>query len=76
MDPGDLPAGAPGKGAGAASGATSAGGSKKYRVQKGDTLFRIAKTHYGNGNRWQQIVAANPGLSPASLQAGATITVP
>ena len=72
MDPTDLPAGGPGAGAGAAS----AGGSRKYRVQKGDTLFRIAKSHYGNGNRWQQIAAANPGLSPASLQAGATITVP
>ena len=72
MDSSDLPAGGPGAETGAASG----GGSRQYRVQKGDTLFRIAKSHYGNGNRWQQIVAANPGLSPASLQAGATITVP
>ena len=72
MDPTDLPSG----GANAGPGATSAGASRQYRVQKGDTLFRIAKSHYGNGNRWQQIAAANPGLSPASLQAGATIMVP
>jgi 5'-nucleotidase len=72
MDPTDLPAG----GTSAGPGGASAGGSRQYRVQKGDTLFRIAKSHYGNGNRWQQIAAANPGLSPASLQAGATITVP
>ena len=72
MDPTDLPAG----GTSAGPGGALAGGSRQYRVQKGDTLFRIAKSHYGNGNRWQQIAAANPGLSPASLQAGATITVP
>lgn len=53
-----------------------AGGARQYRVQKGDTLFRIAKTHYGNGNQWQQIASANPGLTPASLKAGATIVVP
>jgi 5'-nucleotidase len=50
--------------------------SHQYLVQKGDTLFRIAKTHYGDGNRWQQIASANPGLTPTSLKAGATIVVP
>ena len=53
-----------------------AGGGKSYLVQKGDTLFRIAKTHYGDGNRWQQIAMVNPGLTPATLKAGATIMVP
>jgi 5'-nucleotidase len=51
-------------------------GSRQYRVIRGDTLFRIAKTHYGDGNRWQQIASANPGLTPASLKAGSTIVVP
>jgi 5'-nucleotidase len=51
-------------------------GSRQYRVVKGDTLFRIAKTRYGDGNRWQQIASANPGLTPASLKAGSTIIVP
>jgi 5'-nucleotidase len=55
--------------------ATTAGG-RPYKVQKGDTLFRIAKTHYGDGNRWQQIASANPGVTPATLKAGSTITVP
>jgi hypothetical protein len=56
---------------------TPAGGATpKYLVQKGDTLFRIAKTKYGDGNRWQQIASANPGLTPASLKAGSTILVP
>ena len=48
----------------------------RYQVQKGDTLFGIARTRYGDGKRWQQIASANPGLTPANLQAGATIVVP
>jgi hypothetical protein len=55
---------------------SSAAGGGRYQVQKGDTLFGIARTRYGDGKRWQQIAAANPGLSPATLQAGATIVVP
>ena len=48
----------------------------RYQVQRGDTLFGIARTRYGDGKRWQQIASANPGLTPATLQAGATIVVP
>jgi nucleoid-associated protein YgaU len=56
-------------GAGVASGGN-------YTVKKGDTLFGIAKTAYGNGNQWQRIASANPGLSPGTLKAGQTITLP
>jgi 5'-nucleotidase len=56
--------------------ASPAGASRQYRVRKGDTLFQIAKSHYGTGGRWQQIASANPGLTPATLKAGATIVVP
>ena len=56
-------------------GAGVAGGGS-YTVRKGDTLFGIAKTAYGNGNQWQRIASANPGLSPATLKAGQTITLP
>ena len=31
-----------------------------YTIQKGDTLFRIAKDRYGDGTMWQKIVNANP----------------
>ena len=58
------------------SSAPAGGAGRQYLVRKGDTLFRIAKTHYGDGNRWQQIAMLNPGLTPATLQAGATIVVP
>jgi nucleoid-associated protein YgaU len=55
--------------------ATTAGGTK-YKVQKGDTLYSLAKSHYGSGKEYTKITAANPGLSPATLKAGQTITIP
>ena len=58
----------------AAAQQASAGG--KYTVKKGDTLWKIASAQYGNGNQWQKIVAANPGLSAESLKAGQTIVLP
>lgn len=51
-------------------------GGNRYTVKKGDTLFSIAKTRYGNGNQWQKIASANPGLTPQTLKAGQTITIP
>ena len=48
----------------------------RYQVQRGDTLFGIARSRYGDGKRWQEIASANPGLTPATLQAGSTIVVP
>ena len=52
----------------------TAGGS--YVVKKGDTLYGIARTHYGDGKQWQKIASANPGVSPTSLKVGQTITLP
>ena len=52
----------------------SAGSS--YTVKKGDTLFHIAKEHYGDGKKWQQIAAANPGVTPTSLKVGQTLVMP
>jgi 5'-nucleotidase len=51
-------------------------GGEKYTVRKGDTLWKIATAHYGNGNQWQKIASANPGLSPATLKVGQTIAIP
>jgi 5'-nucleotidase len=51
-------------------------GGGSYVVKKGDTLYGIARTHYGDGRKWQQIASANPGLSPSSLKVGQTITLP
>lgn len=47
-----------------------------YKVKKGDTLYAIAKAQYGDGKKWERIVAANPGLTPGTLRAGQTLTIP
>jgi nucleoid-associated protein YgaU len=47
-----------------------------YTVRKGDTLYAIARTKYGDGKQWQKIVAANPGLRPETLKVGQTINIP
>ena len=48
----------------------------KYTIKKGDSLWSIAKSHYGDGNKWKLIASANPKLDPNKVQAGQTITIP
>ena len=73
------------KGAGAAAGKTTvakggaaaaSAGAKLYTVRDHDTLFKIAKDQYGDGNQWKKIAAANPGLNADTLKVGQTITIP
>lgn len=47
-----------------------------YTVRSGDTLSEIAQRELGSARRWQEIVAANPGLDPGRLQVGKTIRIP
>ena len=54
----------------------SAKSGSAYKVQKGDTLFGIAKKTYGDGKQWKKIQAANPGLTASSLKVGQTIQIP
>ena len=56
--------------------ASASSGGTKYKIKKGESLWSIAQSHYGNGNKWKQIAAANPGLNPNKIQAGQTITLP
>ena len=47
-----------------------------YTVRQGDTLWSIARNHYGDGQKWKTIVAANPGLTPEKMRIGQTIMLP
>jgi 5'-nucleotidase len=59
----------------AASVGNSAAGNS-YTVKKGDTLWQIAASHYGDGKKWREIASANPGLTPSALRVGQTIELP
>ena len=47
-----------------------------YTIRKGDTLWSIAERVYGDGQRWVDIVRANPGIDPKKLRVDQTITLP
>lgn len=48
-----------------------------YTVQKGDTLWAIAKRFYGNGSHYTKIVNANPSISnPNLIHPGQVLTIP
>jgi nucleoid-associated protein YgaU len=51
-------------------------GGNSYTIRAGDTLWSIARRHYGNGQRFRDIVGANPGLTARSLRIGQTIVMP
>lgn len=53
-----------------------ADGRRTYTVKKGDTFERIATTELGSPKRTAELMAANPGIAPASLRAGQRITLP
>jgi nucleoid-associated protein YgaU len=62
--------------ANATGAAPAMAGGGSYTVKKGDTLYSIARTRYGDGKQWQRITAANPGLEPSKLKVGQTIVIP
>ena len=48
-----------------------------YTVQKGDSLWKIAKHFYGNGAEYTKIVNANPSISnPNSIYPGQVLKIP
>jgi 5'-nucleotidase len=62
---------------GAANGSMDAPASgATYVVKKGDTLYSIAKAHYGSGKEYTKIVAANPGVSAKTLKVGQKLVLP
>ncbi|HEY9255026.1 MAG TPA: LysM peptidoglycan-binding domain-containing protein [Stenotrophomonas sp.] len=53
-------------------------GEQSYTVQKGDSLSKIAKQHYGDANAWQQIFQANRDVleDPDKIFPGQTLRLP
>ena len=49
---------------------------KYYVVQKGDTLWAIAKRYYGNGNQYPKIVQANNIKNPDLIYPGQKLLIP
>ena len=51
--------------------------SKKYKVKKGDTLWKIATKYYGSGAKYPKIVKANKIIkNPNVIQVGWQLTIP
>ena len=62
----------------AAPGAAPAAGGTTYVVQSGDTLWRIARSHYGDGDLYLKIFETNRGIlsSPDRIEPGQTLVIP
>ena len=60
----------------ASASVASSAGRTRYKIKKGESLWSIAESRYGNGHKWKAIAAANPKIDPNRVQAGQTITLP
>ncbi len=49
-----------------------------YEVKAGDTLWKIAKEHYGDGNLYQEIFKANQDVltDPDKIKVGQRLRIP
>ena len=57
--------------------AASSSPTRTVTVQAGDSLWKLAQQTLGRGSRWQELIAANPGIvDPTRLTAGTKIVVP
>ncbi|MBB1517244.1 LysM peptidoglycan-binding domain-containing protein [Tessaracoccus sp. MC1679] len=60
-----------------ASVSDEAAGSRTYLVQPGDGLWGVAEQELGEGGRWRELVALNPGLTESTrLEAGTRLVLP
>lgn len=62
----------------AAAGAGTSATTRKYTVQPGDTLSKIAKDVYGNANEYNRIFEANRDKldNPDKIRAGQELVIP
>ena len=55
----------------------TSGQSQTYVVVAGDSLSKIAKRFYGDGNKWPRIHEANPQIkNPDLIHPGQKLTIP
>jgi len=53
------------------------GGTARVKVQRGDTLWNLARKYLGHGRKWTVLAADNPQLPvPTRLQIGAWVRLP
>lgn len=57
-------------------GSNSSSSANYYTVQKGDTLWAIAKRYYGDGNKYPQIARANNIANPNIIHVGQKLLIP
>lgn len=50
--------------------------AKTYTVKKGDTLWAIAKSYYGDGSKYTKIATANKLKNPNVIHVGQKLTIP
>ncbi len=63
----------------ASTATANASGRRTYKVQAGDSFYRIARDQLGNANRWKELLALNKTLvhnDPTQLQVGQTLLLP
>ncbi|MEM0915539.1 MAG: LysM domain-containing protein [Planctomycetota bacterium] len=71
-----IPAEGPSPAAAAPTGGAPLGGGSTHTIAPGDTLSQISERYYGTAARWEEILEANPGVSPTRLLVGEELVIP
>lgn len=52
------------------------GAAKTHMIVAGDNLWNLAKSYYGDGQKWKMIADANPGTVVRNLVIGSQLAIP